>query len=227
MAVQLDVEMTGEVVDVDGSEEYHLILSVVNANTIPREIFLHTTRTDRFDGVITSKHLDYPVEPKNGYSYYRKDTAVSRFDNVTSANKAREVYQQAINELVDIYHEGLSEFLTTQVYTGVQMDILYTFFQKEDRLIDVHITNDAGGDYDLSGSEVQFKVDNTPIDKSVTGGGIEITDAAAGELVIDLTSQDLDISPGYYASELRVSDSESAFTVLSGLIHVKRSLFGD
>lgn len=114
MAVRIDVKISG---NITGLDEYQVTLEVVGSENIPEHIFLHARKLDRFERVITPRHLKYPEEPEESASYYRSKTASTTFDTLSKAFRAKKVYTEAIKELVRAYEKGLENFIQEETLT--------------------------------------------------------------------------------------------------------------
>lgn len=96
----------------------------------------------------------------------------------------------------------------------------------------INVTKD-GSAFDLTGFDAHLHVvafgdsDETlviDISSDVDTAKIEVSDAAAGEITIDLTSAETDQAPGIYAYEVYVEDGGDPFTVRAGRFRILNSL---
>lgn len=111
MAVQIEIEVEGSATS-DG--KYRVTWEVVDNEEMPSEIFKHTTATDRFDGVISVADLTYPTSRSSEDGYYRKSSATQVYDTIEDAESAKDNVAGAVQDLVDMYKDGLADFLTTE-----------------------------------------------------------------------------------------------------------------
>lgn len=115
MSVQLEVQVTGSTAD---TGEYQLDWEVVNNMDMPSEVFLYTTSTDTYHGVVAPAQLSYPTDPNEGNSaYYRRSTATQTFAALTAANSAKTNILSALADLVTAYKKGVVDFLVTETFT--------------------------------------------------------------------------------------------------------------
>lgn len=115
MSVQLEVQVTGSTTAEGG---YQLDWEVVNNVDMPPEVFLYTTSTDEFHGVVSSSQVSYSTDPNDTSSaYYRRDTAQLVLDTINAAQSAIENIDNALEDLVQAYEDGLDEYLGTETFT--------------------------------------------------------------------------------------------------------------
>lgn len=99
-------------------------------------------------------------------------------------------------------------------------------YQSEHRTLSITVTDAEGEAFDLTGFDVDFRAvaGETVIEKS-DADGITVTDAAAGELEVELLAEDL-ATVGRYTAELRLSSDDTTVTVLQVPMVVQLSNFG-
>jgi hypothetical protein len=106
----------------------------------------------------------------------------------------------------------------------------YTY-QENDLLIPVTVKDATGALLDLSGGSAEYQIskrgDETALVSLSTGtSGVTLTDAANGELEVDLSNTDTAIPHGDYVHELRVTLSDGRqFTVFSDPLTIRNSIF--
>lgn len=108
----------------------------------------------------------------------------------------------------------------------MQTDI--TFYEREIGTIKVKILSPDGDPLDLNGLDVLYRVamrDETLIFDKTEGAGLTIVDAAEGKVEIAIEQGDLDLRPGAYRHELRLTGYNYAETVLVGIFYIEDSLF--
>lgn len=97
----------------------------------------------------------------------------------------------------------------------------------------ITIADDSGAAVNLTGASARWaaapgtprRFSPTPVIAKETGAGIEITNAALGELRIDLDPADTQDLAGDFYHELQVTDSSGGVTTpLSGLMTITRQL---
>ena len=107
--------------------------------------------------------------------------------------------------------------LLTEIYSGVQKDLLVT------------CKTASGTPKDLTSATITYKIGDlyagtTALTKSV-GSGITITDATAGEFTISIDAADTASLAGTYTHQLKVTDSSGkSDIILTGTVRINSTL---
>lgn len=98
------------------------------------------------------------------------------------------------------------------------------FTAKWGEAFDVTVTvTDDGDPFDLTSYTVKWVLAGT---EKTSGGGVNVTDATNGEVVLTVTTSDTETNPGRYDHELRIFDgSDHIITVMEGVMTVTDSEF--
>ncbi|MDI6872557.1 MAG: hypothetical protein QME79_14635 [Bacillota bacterium] len=101
--------------------------------------------------------------------------------------------------------------------------------RKNDLALQVSLQDESGAALNITGAALTFVVRSLAaavITKTTEpGGGITVTDAAAGKVEVTLTNADTDLPAGTYDYELLVTDSAGRrYTALEGPFTVLPSL---
>jgi hypothetical protein len=106
----------------------------------------------------------------------------------------------------------------------------YTY-QENDLTIEATVKDANGDALDLSGGSAEYQIskrgDETAlVSLSTSTSGVTLTDAANGELEIDLADTDTALASGNYVHELRVTLSTGEqYTAFSEPITIRDSIF--
>lgn len=104
-----------------------------------------------------------------------------------------------------------------------------TIYQGESKSLDYEIALPDGTPKDLSLYFAEWRLtprgDETPVIAKTLGNGITYTDAAAGQLIVELAPTDTEIPTGIYRRELRITSSGNAHTADYGRLTIADSVF--
>jgi len=104
----------------------------------------------------------------------------------------------------------------------------FTTWSGDDKVLTVTVTDGSGTATNLTGATINYELQALPPDgvalltKTTGGGGISITDAAAGTFEITIAAADTASLSGVYFHECQVVDSSgNVSTIFTGRVNIR------